>query len=402
MKRFQLLLVLCMAACACTRAGASGEAGPVPLPVAGASTGQGAEIDRLVDALCDQHIVLLGEADHGDGRSWEIKSAIVRELVASCGFNAVAFESGMYDFLALETVYQAGVATRADLADAIGAIWSGARQLQPLISDLHSWSSSGSVRVLGIDDQIHSTARFAQRSLPGALSAHLSDPRSASCEAELARHTSWGYDDAHPWGEQANDRLLACLDEIVAALQSRLRSPRLFGELAMAGSLHRFLSRSFVTDAAARFNARDASMFQNLRWHLDRLGPETRVIVWTATIHAARSLAPVASYHDWIPLGHHLRGHYREQVASIGFSAASGGSQPRGRPGKVLDVAPQESLEGRVLAPAQQLRYLDVRELSGLGVIAARPLGHQFHRANWDQVLDGLVVLRHEAAAIHD
>lgn len=396
------ILVLGLAAGAAPFAAALAQDRSASVTSAAASTGPEAQIRRLVGSLCDKQVVLLGEADHGDGRSWQIKSSIVRALVASCGFNAVAFESGMYDFLALEAAYQAGTATRADLASAIGAIWSGARQMQPLVSDLHSWSSSGSVRVLGIDDQIHSTAYFAQRGLPAALTAHLADRRGAQCEAGLFRHTTWAYDDAHPFDEQANERLLACLDEVGVALQSRLRSPQRFGELAMAESLHRFLSRSFVSDAAESFNARDASMFQNLRWHLDRLGPETRLIVWTAGIHAARTLEPIEAYRGRIPLGGQFGALDDGRLASIGFTAASGASQPRGRPRLVLDPAPADSLEGRALGDGQALRYLDADALAGFGAIAARPLGHRYHRARWDQVFDGLVVLREEMPAEHD
>lgn len=355
-------------------------------------------LEHLATRLCRQRVVLLGEADHGDARTWEIKADLVRLLVRDCGFDAVVFESGMYDFLALRPAYEAGTATRAALADAIGALWAGARRMQPLISELHAWSADGTVQVLGMDDQLHSTARFAQRQLPGVLARRLPAARAAGCEAAMRRQVTWGYDAAHPWDERARDELLGCLDEV----QVRLRSAAFAVELAMAASLHRYLSRAFVHDAEARFNARDASMAANLAWQLDRLGPEARVIVWTAGIHAARSLESVAALRGRTSLAAGLRVSGIGPMASIGFTAASGASQPRGRPRISLVPAPPESLEARALAEGQALRYLGAGALAGFGTIAARPLGHHFHEARWDQVFDGLVVLREEIPAEHE
>ena len=90
------------------------------------------------------------------------------------------------------------------------------------------------------------------------------------------------------------------------------------------------------------------------------------------------------------------------RAAAIGFSAQSGATQPRGRPARELDVAPPESLEGKVLAPEQELRYLNAEELRERGTITARPIGHELHPAAWGEILDGLVVLRREEPAQHD
>ena len=55
-----------------------------------------------------------------------------------------------------------------------------------------------------------------------------------------------------------------------------------------------------------------------------------------------------------------------------------------------------------MLAPEQELRYLSAEELRELGTIAARPIGHEFQRAAWHELLDGLVVLRREEPAHHE
>jgi erythromycin esterase-like protein len=366
------------------------------------------ELERLVADLCDEQIVLLGEAEHGDGRTWEIKTQLVHALVESCGFDSVLIESGMYDFVALDHAYAKGTATAQDMANAVGALWAQARETKPWIAELHRGAKAGTLEVMGLDDQIHSTAFYAQRELPAVLAAYLPAKQRAKCEAKLSRHTTWGYDEANPFTQAINDELLACVEQIRGALAVKARSAQTTGaaetaeHLAMASSLHRFLSRGFGLDARASFGARDSSMFESFQWHRERLGPKAKSIVWCSTIHAAKSLDGLEQYRGFVSLGQRIHEHYGERAASIGFSAYSGATQPRGRPGRELDVAPPDSLEGQVLAPEQELRYLDAEALGELGSISARPLGHELRRAEWHEVLDGLVVLRREEPAHHD
>jgi erythromycin esterase-like protein len=400
----RLLAFVCLGACATPREPAPRPTGGIP-PGPARSIEPPDELERLVADLCDEQVVLLGEAEHGDGRTWEIKTQLVHALVESCGFDSVLIESGMYDFIALDHAYAKGTATSQDMANAVGALWAQARETQPWIAELHRGAKAGTLEVMGLDDQIHSTAFYAQRELPAVLAAYLPGERRAECEAKLSRHTTWGYDEANPFTQAVNDELLACVEQIRGALTFSAQSTsavRTAEHLAMASSLHRFLSRGFGLDARASFDARDASMFESFQWHRARLGPKSKSIVWCSTIHAAKTLDGLEQYRGFVSLGQRIHEHYGERAASIGFSAYSGASQPRGRPGRELSVAPPDSLEGQVLAPEQELRYLDAEALGELGTIAARPLGHELRRAQWHEVLDGLVVLRREEPAHHD
>lgn len=402
MARARLLALVCIGACAGPRVPAAGLADPAPSADSPSPAGEELELDRLLADLCDKEVVLLGEAEHGDGRTWELKTRLVHGLVESCGFDSVLVESGLYDFVALRHAYARGTATARDMASAIGAVWAEARETQPWIDELHRAAAAGTVEVMGIDDQIHSTAFYAQRELPAVLAAHLSGPRRAECEATLARHATWGYDDEHPYTQEANATLLACVEAVQEALASEPRSEPASEHLAMADGLHRLLSRDFRLEGVALTDARDSSMFESLQWHRERLGPRAKSIVWCSTIHAAKTVEGLERYRGLTTLGQRIHEHYGERAAAIGFTAQSGASQPRGRPERELVAAPPESLEGRVLAPEQQLRYLDADELAELGAIDARPIGHELQRARWNEVLDGLVVLRREEPAHHD
>jgi len=405
MMNARLLALVCLGACVAPRVPAGGPAEPERAPAASSeepSVERRDELERLIADLCDKQVVLLGEAEHGDGRTWELKTRLVRELVQSCGFDSVFIESGIYELVALDHAYARGTATSQDLANAIGAVWSEARETQTWIAELHRAAEAGTVEVRGIDDQIHSTAFYAQRELPAMLAAQLPEPRRAECAATLTRHTTWGYDESSPYTAESNEAILACLKAVQDALASKAGSEQAAEQLAMAKSLHRWVSRDFGLSGLAGFAARDSSMFENFQWHRERLAPKAKTIVWCSTVHAAKTLDGIEKYRGVEPLGQLIHEHYGERAAAIGFSAQSGATQPRGRPGRTLDIAPPESLEGQALGPERELRYLNAEELAGLGTIAARPIGHEPYRAEWDGILDGLVVLRREEPAHHD
>src|SRR5262249_21078234 len=84
----RLLAFVCIGACAAPQGPAQRPVGPDGSPgssvekrsLAAPSTGE-PELDRLLADLCDEAVVLLGEADHGDGRTWEVKTRLVGALV---------------------------------------------------------------------------------------------------------------------------------------------------------------------------------------------------------------------------------------------------------------------------------------------------------------------------------
>jgi erythromycin esterase-like protein len=338
---------------------------------------------------------MLGEASHGDGQTFVTKTALIERLVDDCKFSAVFFESGVYDFL---DPSQAGSAvTPKRVADAIGEVWATFAELQPLIAYLVERAAAGRLVLGGLDDQIGKTAYYAQRELPAALTSHLDGEAQARCRAELARYTTYEYDDASPFSPEVRDRLLACLTDIQAALSRRGSAAASAAEhAAMAASLGRFIERSFA-EGGAGFDARDRSMFLNLQWLSSRLPPQSKVIVWCHNVHAAKDLSGVSGRGAMVPLGAHVHRAFGERAAAVGFSAYSGGYARVRKPVTELPIAPADSLEGRAFAPpGGDLRYLDREQLARFGAISARLMNYKFATASWSQVFDGLVVFRRE------
>lgn len=354
--------------------------------------------------MCGKSIALIGESrEHGFGKTHEFKVALVRRLVDECHYNAVFFESGIYDFVNIqEQARSRHDVTDSMVAAAIGGLWAN-KEVQPLIPFLRERVTSGSVYLGGLDDQL-GRGTWAQKEMPSTLAAYLPDDQKARCLAILQKHTLWQYTDDAPYGPQDKARILGCLDGTGAQLRETGTAGR-GDELAMVDSLKRQFDRDFQsvptgTDADTLWvNKRDRSMYVNFCWLLSQLPPNSKVIVWAATVHLAKELSTVPGETGRIPLGFYIHRDFRSRAFALGFSAYSGSYAPVGHPAQPLSPAQQGSLEDRSFAGhGGDTVYLSPRMLRKIGPIVARPLGTNFETARWDRVLDGLVIFRREQA----
>jgi erythromycin esterase-like protein len=133
-------------------------------------------------------------------------------------------------------------------------------------------------------------------------------------------------------------------------------------------------------------------MFENLRGYLSRLPEGSKVVVWTATVHAARTQGSIA----YQPLGAQLVA-AGLRVASIGFTALTGETAMAGRPARPLEQLPIGSLEARSSFGASGWTYLDAARLAALGEVPARLLG-KIVAGEWAHYFDGVIVIQKEVA----
>lgn len=382
------------------------------VPAAGQSAGPAAQIsdiDPVVHALCGKSVALLGEPPvHGFGKTEEFKVELVRRLVDECHYNAFFVEAGIYDYLNIQKKLKLGQdVTDSMIAAAIGGLWS-TREVKPLIPFLREKAKSGSVTLGGLDDQL-GRGTYAQREMPSDLVQHLQGDQRSQCLATLQKYMLWQYTDDAPYGPAENARIVGCLDRIEARLSQPGESKAFWAEedRAMIDSLKRFFARNLAeeftktADPDAGWNERDRSMYLNFRWLLSRLPRHSKVIVWAATVHAARDLRGVSGFGGKVPLGSYIRRDFKDRAFTLGFSAYSGSYAFVGQPVRRLSAAPETSVEWRSFANRNadaDAVYLNLEQLRKFGSIEARPLGTTFATARWDNVMDGLVIFREERA----
>lgn len=352
------------------------------------------ELDRVVLDLCQKQVVLLGEdAGHGGGRTIELKVELARRLMNECDFSVVMFESQIYDFLALDRSFATKSATPAQLADAIGGIWSTTEELDPLVALLFEGASAGKTHVSGLTPQVGGATQIdTRRNLAQRLTTYLRGTRRTECATRIHRLTNWEFDEGTHYDEPFREQIRACIADIQESVATRPASD----SAAIVGMMAKNLSSNLDMSSEDAWNVRDRAMYENFAWLRTRLPSKAKIIIWTATIHAVKRRAPGPE--NRFPLGYFIHQSLGDRSAAIGFSALSGsygrqGQAPTGLPGPTPD-----SLESRTLKNhGIDLQYIDRTQLASLGTIEARAINYaKPANANWAELLDGILVMREE------
>lgn len=361
------------------------------IPVVARASDADSVVARAGALACDKHVVILGELpSHGEARAFALKAEIVKALVKRCGFKALLFEAPIYDFVGLEPLWGKGTAQPRQLDQAIGKFW-WARELGRWRQWLFQQAEGGHLALGGLDDQVSATSEFARSALP-SLSAHLVAPEAAqACRASVERNLAWSYDAGHPFDSAEMDLLQRCTRDAALAAQGKPVVGPVGSEQVMAMNLAGYVGRQVESKTAMD---RDAAMFRNLQWYLARLPADSKVIVWTATVHGSRQQGDRKDP----PLGTLLQPLLGNALGVIGFTAAGGQSSMAGGPPKTLDPALPDSLERRALGSGADLAFLDKPALAKLGIVDSRLLG-KFSRADWSTRFDGVIVVAEELPA---
>lgn len=351
-------------------------------------------VARVADAVCGKQVVLLGELpSHGEARAFEAKAKIVQRLIERCGFDALLFEAPIYDFIGFRDGAEQyrGVASQLDRA--IGRFW-WTRELTDWRRWLFRRATEGGLVLGGLDDQVSVTSEYARAFLPGLVAAASPPQGAATCEQAVVRHLYWRYDASTPFDEPEQVRLQRCVREAADVLADRVEGTRRRSDQVMLENLANYVDRQRRAPGA---KDRDEAMYRNVLWHIERMPAGSRVIIWTATVHASRIQGNLPEH----PLGAWLATQWGRDLASIGFTAFAGWSSMAGQPRKALTEAPPGSLEARATEGSAESVFLDVSAIRRIGHAPSRLLG-RFTQADWSACFDGVVVIRDEVAPMFD
>lgn len=341
-------------------------------------------VDQVVDAACEKSVVLLGELpSHGGARAFEAKASIARRLVEGCQFSAVLFEAPIYEFELIRSPPGKTDVNQEDTDRAIGPFWSS-KELESWRTWLHEAEVSGKVRIGGLDDQSSDKSLLTERALPELVVQSMSEPEASHCVTAVQRYLQWDYSEESPFDEIAKRKLAKCSRSASSQISQTVSTAR----DAMVTAFDRHASRLAGDSAAAD---RDESMLQNLKWHLSAMPAGAKVVVWTATVHAARE----PGGRPYTPLGNRLSQILGDRLLAVGFTTAGGTTARFGSDPRPLEQMPVDSLEAIALGSSLDSVYLDhtsLKLLDGkLSRLYGKPSSH-----TWSQHFDGVVIFRDE------
>jgi erythromycin esterase-like protein len=359
------------------------------LPVAAASIDASPVVARATSQLCDKQVVVLAELpSHGEGHAFAIKADIVKALVQQCGFKALVFEAPIYDFIGLESRWGKGAQQR-ELDQAVGKFW-WARELARWRTWLFEQADGNRLVLGGMDDQISATSEYARANLPSLTSTSVPKTAEDACRASVQRNVAWSYDAANPFDDAEKTLLRRCAEDAAMSAQALSGPGPLRGDQIMSANFARYVDRQTEQEGAM---ARDEAMFRNVLWYLAREPAGTKLIVWTATVHASKQQGDRSD----APLGTLLQAQLGKRLGVIGFTALAGQSSMAGQPAKTLTPTPPDSLERRAIGPGSELAYLDTSALAAMGPVESRLLG-KLSRADWSIRFDAVIVVANEVA----
>lgn len=351
-------------------------------------------VQQVAEAVCEKQIVLLGELpSHGEAHAFQAKAQIVEHLVKQCGFKALFFEAPIYDFLGFQDAIAEGHPQPQQLDRAIGGFWL-TQELRAWRGWLFTQATEGNLLIGGLDDQVSATSDYARATLPDVIASALPSERVSECREAVIRNLYWRYNDDQPYDDAEQKRLQQCARQATDALSTQAESDVEPIKQRMTANLTNLYARQ--AEAVTAKN-RDAMMYENVQWQRERMTEDSKVIIWTATVHGARQQGAIRHK----PLGAWLAEQWGDGVAAIGFSAFMGVSSMAGMPSKPILEAPTGSLEARATTSETAWVYLDTAALKEMGIVSSRLLG-RFQSADWSIYFDAVLVIREEVAPVFE
>ncbi len=292
-----------------------------------------ASFEPIKTAVKDKRIVILGEAGHADGKTFEIKSKLIEFLNANNEYDVVLEGMGFLDGAVLQGVLPPLCidSNYLDVANAWYGLWSQTKEAAPLVEAMRS----GKVRYWGMDCNPSLGDYFlipyllaSSPSVSNVLGGSAFDSLMAIHDRMMGMDTTLTHNELDYFDSKMNQARKA-LEEETDLEKKAILDMTIDNALAFLRQL-----RLGFTDwdaVNAGINIRDRQMAENVEWYLNRF-PDRKVIIWTANFHGAKKIDQIMYgkepepdlYKKFVLLGEHLENAFPGQVYSLAFTSGDG------------------------------------------------------------------------------
>ena len=292
-----------------------------------------ASFEPIKTIVKDKRIVILGEAGHADGKTFEIKSKLIEFLNANNEYDVVLEGMGFLDGAVLQGVLPPLCidSNYLDVANAWYGLWSQTKEATPLVEAM----CSGKVRYWGMDCNPSLGDYFlipyllaSSPSVSSVLGGSAFDSLMAIHDRMMAMDTTLTHNDLDYFDSKMNQTRKA-LEEETDLEKKTILDMTIDNALAFLGQLRLGFTEWDAVNAG--INIRDRQMAENVEWYLSRF-PERKVIIWAANFHGAKKIDQIMYgkepepdlYKKFVLLGEHLEKAFPGKVYSLAFTSGGG------------------------------------------------------------------------------
>jgi erythromycin esterase-like protein len=298
-----------------------------------------ADLDVLLNQIGNARYVLLGEASHGTAEFYTWRAAITRRLVAEKGFTFVAVEGDWPDAYELNR-YVRGTAYRGNSAPEVlqnfnrWPTWMWAnKEIAQLADWMKSYNAGQGAATpagfYGLDvyslwESLEKVMAYLDTADPVAAQ---SARQAYACFAAYNRdEQAYAQATMNPTASCA-DELAAMLEKVQAHAQANPASEEAFDaeqNALVAVNAERYY-HAMMRSNAESWNVRDQHMMTTLNRLVQRLGPQSKAIVWAHNTHVGDARYTDMVRSGEINIGQLVREqHAGEGVYIVGFGTHRG------------------------------------------------------------------------------
>ena len=373
-----------------------------------------ASFEPIKTAVKDKRIVILGEAGHADGKTFEIKSKLIEFLNANNEYDVVLEGMGFLDGAVLQGVLPPLCidSNYLDVANAWYGLWSQTKEAAPLVEAMRS----GKVRYWGMDCNPSLGDYFlipyllaSSPSVSNVLGGSAFDSLMAIHDRMMGMDTTLTHNELDYFDSKMNQARKA-LEEETDLEKKAILDMTIDNALAFLGQL-----RLGFTDwdaVNAGINIRDRQMAENVEWYLNRF-PDRKVIIWTANFHGAKKIDQIMYgkepepdlYKKFVLLGEHLENAFPGQVYSLAFTSGDGSTGFFYANDSTAIMPDSTSMEFRLNQRGMEYGFCDLSQKKDLGDTGFNSIIFgDCKPGKWARAFDGIFYLKenHKAHSVQE
>lgn len=369
-----------------------------------------ADLSFLKDILKDKKIVLLGEAGHGDGTTFEAKTRLIKYLHEDLHYNVLAFEGATpFDLLYASAAIKKGRTPQVaeqQLKYGLFWVWSGSKEFRPMAD--YIGQNIDSLSIEGIDDNFALT--YYDRFFPKLLdwTYHFSENHPeidyqnflTQCNRLSTENFRLTNDSTFHFDAFIQD--VGVVKKIVNESDEGSLKLRAYFNLELDNLSAFAMGVKMGLSKLVPF--REKRMAENLAWMIDNYYPNEKVIVWTANVHASKHLNEAIykegddRYQQLTPLGQLLADQYGEDnVYSIACTSTEGSTNGEQGPEKIS--IPPTSWDYQFAHNIKDdYAFVDFSQIRkskyGDKEFESTIMGYKPHMGKWYHIFDGILFIR--------